>query len=198
MALPEVIRVKLSSEEAGSIALTPVVVQEMPLAELIEVMLGTTGKDAERVRDLLLRGTLVSGASRFRWPPIEASSGEVGELLRRLPDSDPSRIFNPERCVRVELRGPSAVIDLSRAVAGKRRFLRRRSVWDVLMGLVEPSHLDYIEYSHKDRADRYRLRLAPAALTELRAAGGLAAYGKLASQLRTLAASTADFLVPRK
>jgi len=72
MPLPEKIRVKLSSEAAESIALTPVVVQEMALRELIEHVLGVTGKDEARIRDLLLRGTLVSGASRFRWPGWEA------------------------------------------------------------------------------------------------------------------------------
>ena len=67
MALPPTVRVKLSSEAAESISLTPVIVQEMPLRELIEYMLGVAGKDEGRIRELLLRGTIVSGASRFRW-----------------------------------------------------------------------------------------------------------------------------------
>ena len=62
MSLPETVRVKLSSEAADYVSLTPVVVQELPLRELVEHMLGITGKDEARVRDLLLRGTLVSGA----------------------------------------------------------------------------------------------------------------------------------------
>ncbi len=45
MALPPTIRVKLSSEAADSISLTPVVVQELPVRDLIEHMLGVTGKD---------------------------------------------------------------------------------------------------------------------------------------------------------
>ena len=56
----------------GSISITPVVVREMPLRELVEYMLGVTGKDEARIRELLLRGTLVSGASRFRWAGWEA------------------------------------------------------------------------------------------------------------------------------
>ncbi len=67
MALPPTVRVKLSSEAAESISITPVVVQEMPVRELVEYMLGVTGKDEARIRELLLRGSLVSGASRFRW-----------------------------------------------------------------------------------------------------------------------------------
>src|SRR5579863_235688 len=72
MSLPETVRVKLSSEAAGYVSVTPVVVREMPTRDLVELMLGITGKDEARVRDLLLRGTLVSGASRFRWTGWEA------------------------------------------------------------------------------------------------------------------------------
>ena len=36
MGLPRTVRVKLSSEAAESITLTPVVVQELPVRELIE------------------------------------------------------------------------------------------------------------------------------------------------------------------
>src|SRR5438874_1143259 len=72
MALPDKVRVKLSSEAAEGISITPVVAREMPLRELVEYMLGVTGKDEGRVRELLLRGTLVSGASRFRWAGWEA------------------------------------------------------------------------------------------------------------------------------
>ena len=67
MSLPDRVRVKLSSEAAEGISITPVVVQEIGTRELVEYMLGLTGKDEARVRELLLRGTLVSGASRFRW-----------------------------------------------------------------------------------------------------------------------------------
>ena len=67
MPLPTSVRVKLSSEVAESISITPVVVRDIPIRELIEHMIGITGKDEARLHDLLLRGTLVSGASRFRW-----------------------------------------------------------------------------------------------------------------------------------
>ena len=67
MSLPATVRVKLSSEAAGSISITRVVVQDLPVRDLVEHMLGITGKDEARVRELLLRGALVSGASRFRW-----------------------------------------------------------------------------------------------------------------------------------
>src|SRR6185295_10049209 len=105
MALPDRIRVKLSSEAAEGISITPVVAREMPLRELVEYMLGVTGKDEARVCELLRRGTLVSGASRFRWSGWEADGPAVSELLRTFPDPDPTRPFAPERCVRAILRG---------------------------------------------------------------------------------------------
>src|SRR5579872_6317441 len=105
MSLPDAIRVKLSSEAAEGISLTPVVVREMPLRELVEHMLGVTGKDEARVRELLLRGALVSGASRFRWTGWEADHAGLRELLATFPDPEPSRPFAPERSVRAILRG---------------------------------------------------------------------------------------------
>ena len=56
MPLPQTVRVKLSSEAAEAISLTPVVVQDLPTIELIEHILGITGKDEPRIRDVLLRG----------------------------------------------------------------------------------------------------------------------------------------------
>jgi hypothetical protein len=56
MALPETIKVKLSSEAAEGISLTAVVVREMPFRELFELMLPLTGKQAQRIRDLLRAG----------------------------------------------------------------------------------------------------------------------------------------------
>src|SRR5947209_1270577 len=103
MALPDRIHVKLSSEAAESISITPVIVREMPLRELVEYMLGVTGKDEARVRELLLRGTLVSGASRFRWSGWEADAPSIAELLRTFPDPEPGRPFAPARCVRAIL-----------------------------------------------------------------------------------------------
>ena len=85
MPLPETVRVKLSSEAAGYVSITPVVVREMSTRELVEHMIAITGKNEARVRDLLLRGTLVSGASRFRWTGWEADAQEVVSLLATFP-----------------------------------------------------------------------------------------------------------------
>src|SRR5215470_17639476 len=117
MALPPTVRVKLSSEAAESITLTPVVVQQLPVRELIEHMLGVTGKDEPRIRELILRGTLVSGASRFRWAGWDAEPEAIREILGTFPDPEPGRAFSAERCVRAILRGGRQAIEIPREAA---------------------------------------------------------------------------------
>src|ERR1041385_7336685 len=133
MALPATVRVKLSSEAAGAISLTPVVVQELSVRELIEHMLGITGKDEPRIRDLLLRGALVAGASRFRWQGWTADAEDIREILTTFPDADPSRPFAAERCVRAILRGGRQAIELPREAGARKGIFRRESFWDMLM-----------------------------------------------------------------
>ena len=100
MPLPHTVKVKLSSEAAEAISLTPVLLQELPLRELVEHMLGVAGKDEPRIREILLRGTLVSGASRFRWAGWDVDLEALRELLATFPDADPSRAFAADQCVR--------------------------------------------------------------------------------------------------
>src|SRR3954451_14204909 len=103
MSLPESVRVKLSSEAADSISITPVVVRDIPIRELIEHMLGVTGKDTVRLHELLLRGTLVSGASRFRWAGWDADREGIEQALATFPDPEPQRAFTVAQCIRVAL-----------------------------------------------------------------------------------------------
>jgi len=120
MSLPATVRVKLSSEAAEGISITRVVVQDLPLRDLVEHMLGITGKNEARVRELLLRGTLVSGASRFRWAGWEAGLDDLRELLATFPADDPARPFVSERCVRAVLRGGRQAIHIPREAAGRK------------------------------------------------------------------------------
>src|ERR1041384_8360341 len=129
MALPETVRVKLSSEAAESIALTPVVVQELPVRELVEHMLGTTGKDEPRIREILLRGSMVSGASRFRWAGWEADPSGLRELLGTFPDPDPQRVYAAERCIRAVLRGGRQAIEVTREAGQRKSLFQRGAFW---------------------------------------------------------------------
>ena len=197
MGLPATIRVKLSSEEAGAIAMTPVVMREMPLGELVALMLDLAGKDAARVRELLLRGTLVSGASRYRWEGWQADLGDLGELLASLPGPDPGRPFVADRCAQVWMRGASLRAGVPRAALTRRRLLQRRSFWDVLMEAVAGGGLEYAGYSYKDRADRFRLKVTDEVSRRIRENAGLLCYTSLENQIRLGRVESVEFLVER-
>jgi len=197
MSLPDAVRVKLSSEAAEGISLTPVVVRDMPVRELVEYMLGITGKDAARVRELLLRGTLVSGASRFRWNGWEADPAGVLELLATFPDPEPSRPFAPERCVRVMLRGGRQPIEIPRQAGRRKPIFRRATFWDLLLEVARSGDVCYQTYSYKERADTYHVALDPAAAERLRAGAGLVTYTSLSERIRSEAFTLAELIVER-
>ncbi|MGH9657833.1 MAG: hypothetical protein ACRD96_04760 [Bryobacteraceae bacterium] len=195
MALPETVRVKLSSEEAGSVSLTPVVVRQIPVRELVEYALGVVGKDAARIRELLLRGTLVSGASRFRWTGWDAEPAGLDELLATFPDADPARPFARERCVRAVLRGPVRSIDVPRQIGEKKPLLRRSTFWDALMSAVAGTR--YHSYSYRDRADRFTAAADAAMRERIREAARLIAYTTLRDQVQSTLVESVELLVER-
>jgi hypothetical protein len=201
MPLPETIRVKLSSEAAEYVSLTPVVVQEMPLRDLVEHMLGITGKDEGRICDLLLRGTLVSGASRFRWTGWDADVESVRALLAGFPDPDPARPFLSSQCTRVVLHGPRQPIVIPRDAAASRsifaRILRRKSFWDHLMAIAESSACRYGGYSYRDRADVHNLPLPAPEVQRIREAVRLVRYTALQAQIRNSPIESAELYVVR-
>ncbi|MGD0498336.1 MAG: hypothetical protein ABSC23_07860 [Bryobacteraceae bacterium] len=196
MALPPTIRVKLSSEAAGSISITPVVAQELPVSELVERLLGIAGKDEQRIRELLLRGALVSGATRFRWSGWEADQEALRELLATFPDPDPTRPFVAARCVRAVLRGELRVIEAPREAAESGGLFRRATFWKSLMELAG-SGVAYAGYSYRDRADRYRRELNAAESLRLREAGAAVRHAALRDQIRSTALASLELYVTR-
>ena len=197
MSLPSTIRVKLSSEAAEAISITRVVVQDLPVRELIEHMLGITGKDEGRIHDLLLRGTLVSGASRFRWTGWEADVFAIRNLLATFPDPEPTRPFSVERCVRAILRSDRHSIDLARAAGERKPLLRRTSFWDVLMDMARSADPTYLHYSYKDRADCYRLDLSRGHAETLRSSAGIVRYSTVRDQIRAANLTWVELYVER-
>jgi hypothetical protein len=182
---------------AESISLTPVVVREMPVPELIETMLGVTGKDAARIVELLLRGSFVSGASRLRWTGWAADRDAVTSLLASFPDADPRRPFAREFCVRAVLKGPLARLEIERAAGSHRRLFRRRSFWDALMDLAEAGGPVYVGYSYKHRADRYSVVVTAASAELLRDSAGAIRYSTLEAQVRRAQVESVDLYVER-
>lgn len=184
MPFPERIQTKISSEAAGSISIAPVVRQEMSAAELIETIVPVTGKDAGRVREVLRQGTVVSGASRFRWAPIEALPEEVARALEAFPDPRPDRPFDASRCVHARLTGGRAAIDLDREAASRRRWLSRRSFWQILMQTAAGLPFTYQNYSYSERADVYHCELPLEAARTLRNHARLLRYSSLEMAVR--------------
>jgi hypothetical protein len=197
MALPQTVRVKLSSEVAEAISITPVVLQELPVRELVEHLLGVAGKDEWRIREILLRGTLVSGASRFRWAGWDADLESLRELLATFPDADPSRPFAAAGCIRAILRGGRHAIEIPREAAARKSLFQRKTFWDLLMEIVGASGPAYSGYSYRDRADRYLRELTLAETERLRAAASAVRYSALRDQIRSVRFAQAELHVTR-
>ncbi len=196
MALPQTVRVKLSSEAAGAITLTPVVAQELALRELIEHVLGLAGKDEARIREILLRGTLVTGASRFRWEGFRADAEDLRKALAAFPDPDPGLAFHASRCVHVILRGGRQPIEIPREAGARKGVLTRASFWDALMEAAGPGAA-YAGYSYRSRADRYTHAFSSAEIERVRAAAAALRYNTLRDQIRTVAFTSAELYAVR-
>jgi len=174
MPLPETVEVKLSSEEAGTISITRVLKQEMSGGELLDRIVAVTGKDAQRIRRILHAGTLLDSATRYRWQAAELTIEEVESHLQVYPDPEPTLPFEPSRCVEALLLDSSGLaLRVSRDDGSRRRVFRRDSFWTRLMSLVAPKTLDYVSYSYRDGADRYRLELSPSLRDQIRQTSGL-------------------------
>lgn len=197
MALPDTIPVKLSSEAAGYVSLTAVVTRQMPIRELVETIVAITGPDRERIRELLRRGSIVSGASRFRWTGLEAGAEDIAALIGTLPAADPGRPFIPNACTRAVLRGPGVKIAISRDAAVRKRMMRRGTFWAVLMEIGAGTPPQYVEYSYSERADRYSAPLSPASAARLVEGAGLLRYSSMEAQVRRATLHAVEFLVPR-
>jgi hypothetical protein len=195
---PATVRVKLSSEAAGAISLTPVVVQEMPFDELIAFLVPSTGKDAGRVRDALLRGSLVNSASRLRWDSLDVNTGSLEIALARYPDPDPSLPFLAANCLQVTLTGASGRIELPREPCSRRRLLRRQSFWDVLMESAANLRPGYLDYSYREKADIYHAAMDTPTATAIRRAASLLTYSTLVQRLQMFSFDAAEFATRRR
>jgi hypothetical protein len=161
-------------------------------------MLGVTGKQRDRIHELLRRGTIVSGGSRFRWAGWDADLDALDSLLATFPDPDPQRPFSPGRAVHAVLRGPGASIEISRETASSRRFLRRRSFWDALVEAAAAGEPHYLDYSYKHQADCYRIELSLDAAGMLRRNAGALRYSSLEARVRNASFETIEFYVARE
>jgi hypothetical protein len=197
MPLPETVRVKLSSETAEAISITPVVVQELALRDLVEHMLSVAGKDESRIREMLIRGTLVSGASRFRWTGWEAEPDSLRTLLATFPDAEPDRPFRASACIRAVLRGGRQSIELPREPLARKSLFQRASFWDAFLGVVLQARCAYAGYSYRDRADRYLREFSAAEVARLQQAAEKVKFSTLRDRITSVAFAEVELLATR-
>jgi hypothetical protein len=169
---PETIPVKYSEEEAEFISMRPLVRQTFRAAELVDMIVAVTGKDPQRVRQILRSGTIVFHSYRYWWQGFDAEPDKLAAILARYPDANPSRLFRPEDCTETILESaatpasnsmlqtstPRHSLHLRREDASRKRLFRSRSLWDALMDLTRSSPPTYREYSYALRADIYVLQ----------------------------------------
>jgi hypothetical protein len=198
MALPELVRVKLLSDEAGAVSLTRVLVRQMPVAELLALIVSHVGKDRSRIQRVLRSGAVVEGSSRYRWDGFEVEERELASLLESFPDPLPDRTFSARSCAYVVLHlSGGGTLELPRDNLQRRRLLRRRSFWDVLLELAAHGPLQYLDYSYREKADRYRLATTAKDRTAINEATELLAYSSFAKRLLLSPVSAIDFYVAR-
>ena len=199
MALPPNIRVKLSSEQAGAVNITPVVAQDMPFEELLDRAVSATGKDLDRILRVFRAGEFTSGATRYRWAGFEADRAEVAAALSVFPDSDPARSFEARRSIKVVFQGPlGARLEFPKEAGMQKRLLRRTSFWDSLVDTLAAEEARYLEYSYKEKADCYRIRLSPIATATIRSQASKIAYKALSQKIRLSTFEAVDVYVPRQ
>ena len=177
--------------------MTAVARVDLPLEELTSKVLGVCGKDSERIARIFLRGSLVSGDSRFRWSPFSLASDQMTELLGRFPDHDPERKFDIGRCDRILLRGVRGDFEIAREAGRQRRLLRRQNFWDPALALLAAQLPRCERYSYSDRADVFEADLAGPALDRFRDLGRLLRFSSLELQVRALPASQVTLFATR-
>ena len=198
MPLPKQIAAKISSESAGYVSMTQVARRIMEPAELIERILGLTGKDPARIRGILFRGTLVSGPSRYRWAPLDAAEEELTSLLQRFPDPRPNRPFDAALCRLMVVRGQRGSVRLSREAAAARRWFKNVSYWDVLTAVLQKAGPRYESYSYSERADVYSAHLSFENARELQSSVKWLKYSSLIEPLRCLEPTAVEAFVERR
>jgi hypothetical protein len=202
VAVPDVIPVRYTEEEAGFVSFRPVVRQAFRLHELLDMVLSVTGKEPERIHQILRSGAVVFHGYRYWWDGFEIPDAELSALLASFPDADPSRAFDPASCTLALLGtgGPTAgnLFELDRRKASQKRLLRHRSFWQALLAAAKAGPLSYSGYSYAHKGDLYRLELSAAQRNALLAAAQSLAPRHLQLELRPLENATQIvFVCPR-
>jgi len=163
MPLPETIAMRFTEEDAGYVTVRPVVKQTFRLAELTDMVVRVTGKNASRVQQIFRAGTVVYNGYRYWWDGFASKEDEVTGLLALFPDDDPARVFNPAEVTAVSLEigggAQRSLVGIARREASAKRLFHQRNPWEILLKAAQDSTPRYEKYSHAERADVYRVHL---------------------------------------
>lgn len=164
MPLPETIAMRFTEDDAGYVTVRPVVKQTFRLAELADMVVSVTGKNAARVQQIFRAGTVVYNGYRYWWDGFASNEDEIMELLALFPDDDPTRLFNPAKvtAVSLEIGGGTqrSLVGITRREASLKKLLHKGSPWEILLKAAQDSSPRYEKYSHADRADVYSAHLS--------------------------------------
>jgi hypothetical protein len=165
MPLPETIAMRFTEEDAGYVTVRPVVKQTFRLAELADMVLSVTGKNAWRMQQIFRAGTVVYNGYRYWWDGFASNEDEITGLLATFPDDDPTRVFNAAEvtAASLEIGGGTqrSLVAIARREASAKKLFNARSPWEILLKAAQDSTPRYEKYSHAERADVYRLHLSP-------------------------------------
>jgi hypothetical protein len=163
MPLPETIAMRFTEEDAGYVTVRPVVKQTFRIAELTDMVVSVTGKNASRVQQIFRAGTVVYNGYRYWWDGFASKEDEVTGLLALFPDDDPARVFNPAEvtAVSLEIGGGTqrSLVGIARREASAKKLFHQRNPWEILLKAAQDSTPRYEKYSHAERADVYRVHL---------------------------------------
>jgi hypothetical protein len=164
MPLPETIAMRFTEEDAGYVTVRPVVKQTFRLAELTDMVVSVTGKNASRVQQIFRAGTVVYNGYRYWWDGFASKEDEVRGLLALFPDDDPARVFDPAEvtAVSLEIGGGTqrSLVGIARREASAKKLFHQRNPWEILLKAAQDSTPRYEKYSHAERADVYRVHLS--------------------------------------
>jgi hypothetical protein len=165
MPLPDTIPLRFTEEDAGYVTVRPVVRQTFRLAELADMVVSVTGKNPARVQQIFRSGAVVYNGFRYWWDGFVANEAEIALLLASFPDDDPARPFNAAEAtsVALEIGGGTqrSVFSISRQEASAKKLFSKQSLWQILLAVANNATPRYEKYSHADRADVFRLHIAP-------------------------------------
>lgn len=191
-----ILRVRISSEDAGAISINPVQRRDVPIVDLVTWIVSVTGKDTPRIEEILGRGSFVLGLSRMRWEPVDAA-GRLSAILDSLPGDWPERPLDGDKVREIVISAGLRQISIPGEAARARRWLRGESFLSRWLSSGTLPVPKYERYDYRERADRYRAAIGIEAEQAYREAVDLLRPAALRRSLSAHSPTAVTMLAPR-